>query len=105
MELKDQQLKTILFIYRLLYQNLLVTANWKSIIDTQPKHNTKVSPQITRGQRGREEKTPTKTNPITKKKKAQTINKMAIRPYIPIVTLSINRLNAPTKRHRLTEWI
>ena len=27
LKLKDQQLKTILFIYRLLYQNLMVTAN------------------------------------------------------------------------------
>ena len=26
-EIKDQQLKAILFIYRLLYQNLMVTAN------------------------------------------------------------------------------
>ena len=27
LKLKEQQLKTILFIYRLLYQNLMVTAN------------------------------------------------------------------------------
>ena len=26
-ELKDQQLKTIFFIYRMLYQNLMVTTN------------------------------------------------------------------------------
>ena len=25
--------------------------------------------------------------------------------YISITTLNVNRLNAPTKRHRLTEWI
>ena len=30
---------------------------------------------------------------------------MAIRTYISIITLNINRLNAPTKRHRLAEWI
>ena len=74
---KDQQLKASLFIYRLLYQNLMVTWNQKSIglakefiqvfretqmntlanpiqqIHTQIKkkelkHNTKVSHQITR---------------------------------------------------------
>ena len=30
---------------------------------------------------------------------------MAIRTYISIITLNINRSNAPTKRHRLAEWI
>ena len=30
---------------------------------------------------------------------------MALRTYILIITLNINRLNAPTKRHRLAEWI
>ena len=35
----------------------------------------------------------------------QTIKKMAIGTYISIITLNINGLNAPIKRHRLTEWI
>ena len=30
---------------------------------------------------------------------------MAIGIYISIITLNINGLNAPTKRHRLAEWI
>ena len=30
---------------------------------------------------------------------------MAISKYISIITLNINGLNAPTKRHRLAEWI
>ena len=30
---------------------------------------------------------------------------MAIRTYIWIITLNVNTLNAPTKRHRLAEWI
>ena len=30
---------------------------------------------------------------------------MAIAQYIAIITLNVNRLNAPTKRHRLAEWI
>ena len=35
----------------------------------------------------------------------QTIKKMAMGTYISITTLNVNRLNAPTKRHRLVEWI
>ena len=35
----------------------------------------------------------------------QTIKKMEIGTYISIITLNVNRLNAPTKRHRLAEWI
>ena len=30
---------------------------------------------------------------------------MAIGTYISIITLNVNGFNAPTKRHRLTEWI
>ena len=30
---------------------------------------------------------------------------MAVRTYISIITLNINRSNAPTKRHRLAGWI
>jgi len=37
----------------------------------------------------------------------QTIKKMAIEAYIniSIITLNVNGLNAPTKRHRLAEWL
>ena len=35
----------------------------------------------------------------------QTIKKMSIGTYISIITLNVNGLNAPTKRHRLAEWI
>ena len=30
---------------------------------------------------------------------------MAIGTYISIITLNVNELNVPTKRHRLAEWI
>ena len=30
---------------------------------------------------------------------------MAERTYISMITLNVNGLNAPTKRHRLAEWI
>ena len=35
----------------------------------------------------------------------QAIRKMAIRTYVSTITLNVNGLNAPTKRHRLAEWI
>ena len=31
-----------------------------------------------------------------------TVNKVVIATYISIITLKVNGLNAPTKRHRLT---
>jgi len=30
---------------------------------------------------------------------------MAIGTYISIITLNVNGLNVPTKRHKLAEWI
>ena len=30
---------------------------------------------------------------------------MAIGTYISVITLNVSGLNAPTKRHRLVEWI
>ena len=41
----------------------------------------------------------------THKNKPKTIKKMVIGTYISIITLNINALNAPTKKHRLAEWI
>ena len=39
------------------------------------------------------------------KNSQETINKMAIIPYLSIITLNINGLNSPIKRHTVTEWI
>ena len=50
-----------------------------------------------------------KTNKETQEKektynnKLKTIKNMVIGTYISIITLNMNGLNAPTKRHRLTE--
>jgi len=71
LQLKDQQLKTISYIFRLLYQNFRATANQKSIIyiqtnkKNQLKHNTQDSHQTIKGEnrRRREEKRAIKTNP------------------------------------------
>ena len=35
----------------------------------------------------------------------QTMKKMGIETDMSIITLNVNGLNAPTKRHRLAEWI
>ena len=35
----------------------------------------------------------------------QTTNQMAMGPFLSIITLNVNGLNAPTKRQRLAEWI
>ena len=39
------------------------------------------------------------------KNKPQTIKKMTIGTYVSIITLNVNGLNSPSKRHRLVEWI
>ena len=39
------------------------------------------------------------------KSNQKTNNKMAISAYLPIITLNVNGLNAPIKRHRVVEWI
>ena len=37
--------------------------------------------------------------------KPRTIKKMVIGTYMLLIPLNVNGLNAPTKRHRLAEWI
>ena len=92
----------LIYIYRHLYQNFRITANQKSTIDTQRKINSNTTLKIVikpEEERTREQRK--KNN----KNKSKAINKMAIRTYISIITLNVNGLNAPTKRHRLAEWI
>ena len=44
-KLSDQQLKTILYIYKPLYQNLMGTINQKSTIDTHTKKEKAIQKQ------------------------------------------------------------
>ena len=46
LQLREQQLKTISYTYRLLYQNFRVIANQKSTIDTQTKINSNTTLKI-----------------------------------------------------------
>ena len=41
-------------------------------------------------------------NDLATENKPQTIKKKVIGSYISMITLNVNGLNAPTKRHRLT---
>ena len=45
----------------------------------------------------------TKEGKKKEQQKSKTINKMAIRTYVSIIALSVNELNAPSKRHRMAE--
>ena len=45
-KLRDQQLKTIMYLYRLLYQNLMVTSHQRSIIDIHPKKKKELNPTL-----------------------------------------------------------
>ena len=64
LQLRSQQIKTILYIYRHLYQNFMATANQKPImvIHTNKKNNPKITLHIVitpQKKRRREEKRPT----------------------------------------------
>ena len=61
----------------------------------QSKHNTKDRQQITREDNKRN----------VRKKRPKIIEKMAISTYLSIITLNVNGLNIPTKRHRLAKEI
>ena len=58
----------------------------------ESKYNTKDSHQ------SQEKRTKEERGGKTHKNNPKTINKMTIRTYISIITLRVNRLNAPTKR-------
>ena len=47
---------------------------------------------------------PQRTRDITTSMKPTDIT-MTLNPYLSIITLNVNGLNAPTKRHRVSEWI
>ena len=46
LQLREQQLKTISHIYRLLYENFRIMANQKSSIDTQRKINSNTTLKV-----------------------------------------------------------
>ena len=100
LQLRDQQLKTISYIHRLLYKNFRITAYQKSTIDTQ--RNININTTLKRVIKPQEEsirEEGKKKEQQQQKNKYKAINKMAIRTYISIITLSVDGLNTSTKRH------
>ena len=75
------------------------TTNTHTKKKTQLKHNTKdvIKPQEKRPNKERKKK--------VLQKQAKTIKKMPIGTYILIITLTVNGLNAQTKRHRQAEGV
>ena len=103
LSLSDYQFKTSRYRYRSTYMSPIVTTNQRHIIDTQKlerkedKHTSNKNHQTTREEtKGRTEK----NYGINWK----TSNKMAISTYLSIISLNVNRLNAPIKRHRVADW-
>ena len=39
------------------------------------------------------------------KNNQKTSNKMEIIKYLSVITLNVNGLNAPIKRHRMVDWL
>ena len=66
----------------------------------EPKHITLEKIIKPQGKRLREEERNKKELPKKTKTKQKTINKIAASTFISIITLNVNGLNAPIKRHR-----
>ena len=104
--LSHYQLKTDCYLHMIVYVHLMVTTRKKLITNTQKKirkkfkHNTKEYHQNTMKERKR------KRNKHRRNKNSQkTINEKAISTYLSIITLNVNGLNSPIKRHGVAEWI
>ena len=78
------------------------TANLQTTIDTHRKHNTQTQHQRWSSQ---EKKIKEEGKKETYKNKPKTIKKTDIGIHISIITLNVNGLNVPIKRHRLAGWI
>ena len=97
-----EKIKTDCYGKQMIYRNLMVTTNQKSMKDMQrtkrkeTKYSTKQKQQIAWKKRSREEGTEENY-----KINLKTMNKMAINIYLSIITLSVIVLNAPTKRRRV----
>ena len=88
LKLEDQQLKIILFIYRLSYLKLMVMANQKSTINT---HTNKKNQNTTlkfviklKEKRTKEE------GKKTYKNKSKTVNRIATKACLSTITLNVN---------------
>ena len=77
LKLEDQKFKTILFIYKLLYQNLMVTANWEYTIDTHTKKKKNLNTMLKLVNRSQEKRTKEEGRKKTYKNKSKMTETMA----------------------------
>uniref|UniRef100_A0A4X1W0R5 RNA-directed DNA polymerase n=2 Tax=Sus scrofa TaxID=9823 RepID=A0A4X1W0R5_PIG len=105
LQLRDQELKTISYTYRLLYQTSGQLQTKTLLLEHKQirKINSNTTLKIVLSQKRREQEK--KGRKKSNKNKSKAINKISIRTYVSIITLNVNGLNAPTKRQRLAEWI
>ena len=84
----------------------MVTTNQKPTTNKQKldrkkhKHTTKENPQNIREEAKRRIKTEKNY-----KSKQKTNNKMSVNTYLLVITLNINELNGPVKRHMVADWM
>ena len=84
-----------------------------NILEKQGNHKSKPNNTLTKTQKKRTQAQNKRKSSNQKKKRTKEkhrINwkirfKMAINTYLSIITLNVNRLNAPIKRHRVADWI
>ena len=79
---------------------------WKSKNYYRYTHKRKSNPNTTQWRiiKSQESSFLLKGRKKTYQHKTKTINKIAIRLDISIITLNVNGLNAPIQRHTLAEW-
>lgn len=98
--LSDHRPSIDYYMHKMLYTNLLVTTDQKSIEmqrikSKESKYIIKENQQTTWVRRIREKL----------QNNHKTSNKMVINTYLLIITLSGNELHVPIQRYRVTKWI
>ena len=90
LQLRDQQLKTILCVYIYthipLYQNFRVTVSQKSTNDTHTNEKNHSNTTLKIVNKPKEERIERKGREKSNKNKTKTVNKRAIRKYISILS-------------------
>ena len=85
--------------------NLMITTNQKPIIKRQKnkEEGIELTLKKTIKPQGKIIREDERSKEV--QKQPETINKVVISTYLLIITLNVNGLNSPIKRHRMTEWI
>ena len=104
LDLNDYQFKTRWYIYRSTYMNCVVITikTLHCIFENQSKRNTCIILKSIKPQ-GKTLKEAKKTENYRNNQK--TSSKMATSAYLPIISLYVNGLNSPIKRHKVAEWV